>query len=248
MPVCTKCFIDKPQEEYYKEVRKENGRTYYKKYCLDCFRKQSRDWKLKNRLSKKKMIEVPIQEEIIQPVVPELQPEVLEIPEGYKKCSDCNEVKPFDDFYKSNLNKLYKNCKICYVRKNRAAVLENQKQNGGSERVPYYPNDYADEYQKEQTFWLLKLLGWTYNDNGVWSKEGIKDKDKKWYIFKEGPKRPKKRTGNNTGRKFATVHKHTEELILKHKEGIDFYELGNIYGCSHTTIRKIVKKYYDEKR
>lgn len=93
----------------------------------------------------------------------------------------------------------------------------------------------------------MKLMGWTYNDNGVWSKEGFKDKNNVWYKFKEKKKLVLRRN-NNTGRKFAKVHNYTEEVIRKHEEGLDFYELSYIYSCSHTTIRKLVKNYYDEKR
>lgn len=228
MPVCNKCNIEKSIEEYSKEFR--NGKTYYKKYCTECFRKQARDWKLRNKLIKTQQEPVPTPEPII--------------PDGYKQCSDCNEIKSIDtDYYKSSLNKPYKNCKKCYLKRNREGILDNQKVNGGSERVCYYPNMYTDEYQKEQTFWLMELLGWKFNKNGVWSKEGVKDKNKKWYIFEESPKKPKRNVSNNTGRKFAGVHKHTDEVILKHKEGLDFYELADIYECSHTTIRKIVKEY-----
>ena len=243
MPVCNKCLVDKPQDQYYKEFRW--GKYYYKKYCLDCFRKQSRDWKLRNKLKKQELIELPQPKEIIQPKVPELQPVILEVTDGYKECCYCKEIKPLINFYHSPKGTPFKNCKQCHVKHYREKIVENNKDKGGSERISYYPNTYVDQYQKEQTFWLMELLGWTYNDNGVWSKEGIKDKNKVWTnVVTTRKKRNVNMTG---GRKRLPVHKKVDEVIKDYNNGINFYELGDIYDCSHTTIRKLVKDYYDGK-
>jgi Mor family transcriptional regulator len=244
MPVCNKCFIDKPQQEYYKEFRW--GKFYYKKYCLDCFRKQARDWKLRNKLKKEQLIELPQQEKIIQPEVPELQPEVLHVQDGYKKCGTCEITKSKEDFYHSPKGTPFKNCKDCHVKNYKEKIVENNKDKGGSERVPYYPNQYADKYQKQQTFWVMELMGWTYNDNGVWSKEGIKDKNKVWKNLIE-TKRKIKYPNYRGGRKILPVYNKIEEVIKDYNDGNDFYELADIYECSHTTIRKLVKEYYDGK-
>jgi hypothetical protein len=246
MPVCNKCNIEKPLDQYFKEIKKSNGRTYYKKYCNDCFRKQSRDWKAKNKVKKNQVIELPQPKEIIQPVVLKLEPEVLVIPDGYKECDTCKITKTKIDFYHSQRGKAFKNCKECHVKHYKEKIVDKQKNNGGSERIINKPDTYVDRYQKEQTFWLMELLGWTYNDNGVWSKEGIKDKDKVWTNIKTKPK-VKRYINYNGGRKILPVHNKIDEVIQKYNEGIDFYELAYIYGCSHTTIRKIINSHYDDK-
>jgi Mor family transcriptional regulator len=241
MPICNKCFIDKPQDQYYREFRW--GKYYYKKYCLDCSRKQAREYKLK----KDKLIELPQQEKIIQPVVPELQPDVFITPDNSKECFTCEVVKPLTDFYHSTRGTTFKNCKQCHVKHYREKIVENNKDKGGSERVSYYPNTYVDQYQKEQTFWIMELMGWTYNDNGVWSKEGMKDKDKVWTNIDETNKK-KKYQNYNGGRKILAVHSKIEDVIRDHNNGNNFFDLADIYNCSHTTIRKLIKDYYDEKR
>lgn len=238
MPVCSKCSIDKPIDQY--AIDKQPNKIYRKRYCNDCFRKQSRDWKKQNRVKKKQLIELPQPKEIIEPVVLELQP-------GYKICFTCNEIKSFEQYYHSRYGTAAKNCKSCVSEKSKATIKEKTRQNGGSERVPHPPNEYADEEQKEQTFWVMKLMGWTYNDNGVWSKEGFKDKNKVWYKFEEKVK-PKRPANINGGRKILPVHKKVNEVIQKHKEGYGFYDLAYIYECSHTTIRKIINNHNDEAR
>ena len=245
MPVCTKCSIDKLLDQYFKEERW--GKIYYKKYCLVCSKKQIKEWKLRNKLKKKELIQLPQPKEIIQPVVPELQPEVLEVTDGYKECCYCKEIKPLTNFYHSPKGTPFKNCKKCHVKHYREKIVENNKDKGGSERVSYYPNTYVDKYQKEQTFWLMELLGWTYTD-GIWWKEGIKDKNNNWTnIVKTTKPKTKKVNNNSGGRKMLPVHKKVDEVIRDYNKGINFYELGDIYDCSHTTIRKLIKDYYDEK-
>jgi hypothetical protein len=246
MPICTKCFIDKVIEEF--PLDKQPNKVYRKKYCIECFRKQSREWKLRNKDKKEKVKELPQPEKIIKPEVPESQPEVLIVPDRYKICTTCNEIKPHVDFYISSKGNVSKNCRECTHEKYRTTTRENIKNNGGSERVCNQPNKYVDEEQKKQTFWVMELMGWKYNDNGVWSKDGFKDKDKNWYLFKETKKKVVRRTNDNTGRKFAEVYKHTDELIKKYYDGVNMYELAYIYKCSHTTIRKIIKEYRDGKR
>lgn len=59
-----------------------------------------------------------------------------EIPEGYKRCSMCREVKPVGEFHKNKYRKdgLQNCCKICmweiskkYYKENKERELENQK-------------------------------------------------------------------------------------------------------------------------
>ena len=93
----------------------------------------------------------------------------------------------------------------------------------------------------------MELMGWTYNDNGVWSREGIKDKNKVWVNIDE--KNKKKKGGNRSGgRKRLSIHSKIDDVMRDYKNGNDFFELADIYECSHTTIRKLIKDYLDEKK
>jgi hypothetical protein len=89
-------------------------------------------------------------------------------------------------------------------------------------------------------------LGWSYTD-GVWWKKGFKTKDKVWECFVETPKQ--KRKGNNKGgRKVLAIHQQVEQIIKDYEKGMNYFDLADIYKCSHTSIRKLIRDYYDEKR
>ena len=158
-------------------------------------------------------------------------------------------LKCLDDFYHSLRGTPFKNCKECHVKHYKDKVIENRKDKGGSERVSYYPNTYVDIYQKEQTFWLMELLGWTYNDNGVWSKEGFKDANKKWNIFKETvPAKKKRKRTTVVALKTNRILDSMSEIVEKKANGMSFHELADIYNVSHTTLRAAFRKYLDERK
>ena len=227
MPICNKCFVDKPLDQYFVETKKKTGKQYRKKYCLDCFRKQARDWKANNRVPKKKWV---------QPVI--LTTPIVEEPHNHKVCPECNEVKHHQEFYYiKRTGNYFKKCKICInriTREGQRLRYDTRKtENGGSERVPVKPNIYADEYQKAQTFWVLELMGWKYNENGVWSKEGIKNKDKQWDRIVKEPKKEKPP-------RIIWKDRVDEVMNLKRK-GLSSIEIAAKLGCSKTTILKLIK-------
>jgi hypothetical protein len=162
MPVCNKCQLDKPDNQY--SLERNKGRIYRKKYCIDCFRKQSRNWKARKKNK------------------PEESFQSFENNPEYKKCTMCNTYKvALVDFYRhKNNNYVYNNCKECQrkreLEKRKIEREEKFSNNGGSERVPVKPNTYFDKYQKAQTFEFLQILGWTFNEEtSMWYKPGIKD-------------------------------------------------------------------------
>jgi hypothetical protein len=112
--------------------------------------------------------------------------------------------------------------------------------------VPPNPNVFADSEQKSQTHQFLKLLGWSYTD-GVWWKKGFKTVDKVWECFVEVDKQ--KRIGHRKGgRKVLLIYQQVDQIIKNHEEGLNFFDLADIYKCSHTSIRKLIRDYYDERR
>jgi hypothetical protein len=171
----------------------------------------------------------------------------VEVPNVTKKCPNCKQVLALAYFYKSSLGTPFKNCKKCNLALSAAKVKQNKKENGGSERVPNKVGVFSDETQMSQTHQFLKLLGWTHNDNGIWSKENVKDKNGKWLLFEEQPK--KRRYANyNGGRKKLAIHHHKEQIVKEFEDGYNPFYLADIYSCSHTSIRKLIRDYYDEKR
>lgn len=227
--VCIDCKIDK-DAKHFRSYTDKRGYAVQRRQCYSCLavRQKAREGK------------------IAQPRPYKSQPEVLEVAGVTKKCAECKEVLAVAFYYKSSLGTCFKYCKKCHVRLTQEKVVANKVESGGSTRVPPKPNTFADATQKSQTHQFLKLLGFSYTD-GVWWKKGFKTKDKVWECFVETPKQ--KRKGNNTGgRKILAIHQQIDQIVKDYEEGINYFDLADIYKCSHTSIRKLIREYYDEKR
>jgi hypothetical protein len=225
--VCIDCKIDK-DDKHFRKYTDKRGYAVQRRQCYSCLavRQKAREGK------------------IAQPRAYKSQPEVLEVAGVTKKCENCKKVLPAADYYKSSLGKLFKYCKKCHVllatKANQQSVLDN----GGSSRVPPKCNIFADHVQREQTHQFLKLLGWSYNGK-IWFKKNVKDETGKWLLFEEQPKRKGHTKG---GRKILAIHQQVDQIIKDYEEGINYFDLADIYKCSHTSIRKLIRNYYDEKR
>ena len=235
MKICSKCKIEKDEKEYYTYYHSSHKKFYTRMICLSCTRQQSREYKLKLRQQKKLLEQVPQEEKIIHPVVPELQP-------GYKECCDCYEVKSLDDYYLNAYKNPMKRCKVCYNSNYRKNTDNYNKERGGSERVPQTPGVYSDIYQEQQVTEFLTLLGWKLNPNGVWSKKGFKDENKVW----EKPIKKYKRLdkGNYRGSERSPVYQKRLELIKLKDEGMTLSKIASIYGISPATTLRIIRDDY----
>jgi hypothetical protein len=237
MPVCTKCNIDKPIEQY--SLDKQKNKVYRKKYCIDCFRQQSRDYKIRKRLER----QIPQEEKITQPVVLELEPEVVTIPDNHKQCSDCMVYKPLDKFYLNKNGHQIKRCKECHVIMNRKKSADKMEMNGGRDLYYKEPNRYIDEQQKTQVFMVMEAIGWIFDEStGVWNRPGLKENG---VFINFTPSNKKKRhTGNITGRKIKSgVWNNTDKIVKLIEEGYTYYDVAETFDCSHTTIRKVISEY-----
>ena len=169
--VCNKCNIDKPITEYFVETKKDTGKQYTKKYCLDCFRAQARNWKARNKTKIKTQRRVK---------------NILDA--GGKICSKCNTPKHKDEYY-INRSK----CKECVREEERLKDelarnerIKKQVELGlSTKRVPNKPGDFADELQKQSTIEILTAIGWSYNEqNGIFYKLPLKDYTGRWLKLK----------------------------------------------------------------
>jgi len=175
-----------------------------------------------------------------------IEEQQVSAPFDYQICADCNIVLPMVRFYKSTLGKPFKICKDCHRKKASSKIKENKRLSGGSETVLYSPDCWVDVYQKKQTHQFLELCGWTFTD-GVWWKEGIKDKNKKWVNVT--PNKKKKVIVRGTKGKTKLVIYENRDLIVKQYEsGKNYNDLADIYNCSHTSIRYLIRSFYDERR
>jgi hypothetical protein len=208
------------------------------------------------------LIEVPTEEEIIQPVpvmeeIQVLQEEVL--PLTHKVCSYCKVNKPREEygFYtkKTKRNTIIRSrCKECEKVIEGAKYRKRVENKGGSDKCPPKPNRYTDRYQKEQTFEFLILLGWKFNEEkGIWWKEGLKTEDG---VFINIPKdvRTRKRTPKpkpfkepkKLGRKLHIAWERKDDIRKLRKEGMTFDELAKVFSTSNPTIRAIVSAEYEK--
>ena len=189
------------------------------------------------------MKEISIQPDKVAVIAPELQPDPFNDNPLYKFCKNCNQYKLLTDYYVNKSIKGYATwCKVCHNGHTRRKQLEyyqnKYENNGGSERILSKPGTYVDKYQKEQTFWVMDLMGWTYNENGVFSKEGIKDKDKNWTNVKMLPKK-KKEIGIRKSREYDV-----DKMKELRESGLYFYEIAKIMKCSKPTVLKLLKTAY----
>jgi len=192
--------------------------------CVICTREQSKQYKL-NRKNKSAVIEEPTQ-----------------------TCPQCKKDIVLSGYYESGRGIKGRYCKSCIRKNQNDKNYKKVMSNGGSERIPVQPNVYTDEYQKAQTFYVLEALGWKYNDNGIWSKEGVKTADNVWVDITPQRKRKKRPTGITIKKKHG-VHKYIDKIVHQREiEGMTYGDIADIYCCSHTTIRMIISKYYNEKR
>jgi hypothetical protein len=168
------------------------------------------------------------------------------VPFGYQICSDCLIALPMIRFYKSSLGKAFKICKDCHKTKAASKIRENKNLNGGSERAMNRPDCWVDEYQKAQTHQFLQLCGWTYTD-GVWWKDGIKDKNNVW-VNVIPTKKKRVLVRGTKGRTKLPIYENRDQIVKQYEAGVNYYDLAYIYKCSHTSIRHLVKSYYDERR
>lgn len=178
-------------------------------------------------------------------------------------CSLCNVDKPdeaFATYWHSSQSKMRrrKQCTCCLYAKNNEWKRNNRKklkkekpetyQNKFSRLLNSFnsldyrqtPNKYIDETQKELVHIMMgNMFNWTWNeDTGIWSKEGVKDKNNQWSILtKKFHKREK-------SKKWFTKEykKQLKEEILKYKSiGKTFKQIANLYGISDTSIYRILK-------
>ena len=254
MKICYKCNTDKEDKEFQTYWHSTQQKFRIRKECTLCLYKQKNERKRLKRLESK-LIQVPIPTEIVQPVVPELQPDILDIPKDHRKCKKCKEVKLLSEYHTysaHNKKNHFLTCKTCVnlkenirTKRNRLKFLED---NGGSNYHLQNPNEYIDDYQRDATFNLMKRFGWIFNEeNGIWWKEGIKTKDG---VFINVSKRKRIRINPMAKIPYHIRIDKKEEMfkeILKLREtGLSFDKIGKKIGISDTTVYKWLKIYNEK--
>ena len=242
---CSKCSELKEEKEYSTYYHSTQKKQRTRKVCKKCFN----DQKAIYRLSKKNInMEEVLATEIIVPPVEDLTPQI-----EYKKCNKCKQLLPVSEYYAARAGryagKPTARCKVCHNENKKKEYRQKVEDNGGGLVVPMYPNTYGDEHQRVNTFLLMEAMGWVFNDNGVWSKEGIKDKDKVW----EFRLRPDyvKYTGKNRPKEYPKIkHKsyaRISEMNDLLEQGYPLYYICKEFGVARQTLRKMLQEYGKEK-
>jgi hypothetical protein len=188
---------------------------------------------------------------IIEPEVLELEIEVvnpLSTNPDYKLCRTCQEYIHKDGYYNyKNKEKVYKeflDCKKC-LRQKESLKRRNERQeeletSGGSTRVRTDVGIYEDDYQKEQTYMVMKALGYTYSDEcGHFLKPGVKELIDGELVF---PKVKKKIVYTSS---IILNQQQRQEIVELYSSSKDwsYTRLAKKYKVSITTICKIVNKF-----
>jgi hypothetical protein len=252
MKTCSKCKIEKNNDEYYTYYHSKYDRHFTRRVCTKCYLKQvleyqkkKNEYKLHLKDERKEMIELLTEQNKVQPVVQELIVEDFSNNPDYKKCLMCEKYKPLTDFYK-NSNTLYyhtrcKRCHIDYSNKKQHDYYQKKYETcGGSERVLPKVGHFMDKFQEEQTRWLMELLGWT-KENNVWVKEGIKKVVDGKIVWDKIPKKERVFTIRKT--RTVITEDDIKDIVKLRSDGLLMREIGMIYNCSKTLIGKILLKY-----
>jgi hypothetical protein len=233
--ICTKCSVDKPLDQYETYFHRPQNKQRTRRYCKDCFKDQKRKYRESIKMK-----------EIIQPEVQELEIEVvnpLSTNPDYKQCRTCQEYKhKMDDYYYHGSSKktTYLDCIKCLnkreLNRKREERQEELESSGGSERVHTQVGMWVDEYQREQTYMVMKALGYTYNEEcGHFLKPGVKE-----YVDGE-LKFTKVKTKITYTSAINWNPEHRKEIMELYATGEWTYKkLAKKYGVSTTSIAKII--------
>lgn len=217
MMICSKCNIEKDETNYQKYFHSTQNKWRVRKECTQCL--------YKSRIKRKN---------------PELY---YQSNPDYKKCTICKEWKTLEEYYmhskKTNLR--FAECAECHREKDRRERREYLENNGGADKILQTPNEYMDEYQKKQTFFVMELLGYIYNEEvGIWTKPGWKELIDGEIVFSK-IKKVKKISRYDV----KVTYQMIEEFIRLKERGWNSERIGNKFGVSDTTVFKYIKKWKD---
>lgn len=249
MKICSKCGIDKRDDQYYTYYHSTLKKHYTRNVCNECMCKQAKQVKLRIKEQKQrlkderiKMIEVLTEQNKVATIVPNAIVEDYSSNPDYRKCTMCAEHKLLSDFYQNkNTGYYHSRCKPChneYTNNRLTDYYQNKYETrGGSERVLRKAGEFVDIYQEEQTAWLLELIGWS-KDGEVWVKKGIKKVVDGKILWDKIPIKPKQIILKKS--RIVITEEDIKNIIELRGKDLKLTEIAAVYKCSSTTIRKIL--------
>lgn len=249
--ICTKCNLDKEENQYESYFHKPQGKWRTRKYCKSCFKEQKRLYKQSIK-TKKIMEPVSVIKEpvvIIPQPIEEVNP--LSNNPDYRLCRTCQEYVHKDGYYhyktRGVIYKEYLDCRKCCNKKEstrRQQERQEERENsGGSDRIRNEVGMYEDEYQKEQTYLVMEALGYTYNEEcGHFLKPGVKEYvDGQLMFYKVNSKK------FPSGQKIDYNRPEWKEIYNLYKTGkFTLKQISKKYNVSPPTISKFVNRMKNE--
>jgi len=251
--VCKKCKQDKPITEYYLYQGKPRTQC---KVCLLNAARNRKVYKINSNIPNldDKTIEVAVAGRKRKDENTPLKSitEDFSLNPDYKFCIACETWKPKTEYFVAyskdkKRGTLFRRCKWCHNNHSREKAKlfweEKHRTTGGSEKIISTAGKFVDKWQRDQTFWLMKLIGWDYNaELNIWTKKGIKElKDGKivWIGIKEKPAAVKKEKLPNGERKYVDI----EKLLFLKKCGWSLDKISKEINLSIPTVRERLKRY-----
>ena len=257
MKTCSKCKIEKNNDEYYTYYHSKYDRHFTRRVCTSCYNKQAfeyqkkkNEYKVNLKDEKNKLIELLTEQNKVQPVVQELIVEDFSKNPDYKKCTMCAKYKLLSEYYQNKQSGYYHTrCKVChneYTNKRQHEYYQKKYETcGGSEIVLNKCGDFTDKYQEAQTVWLLETIGWNRNEDGIFTKKGIKEIIDGKIVWLKIPNQERviKRRKPKKDKKVYDIDK----IVKLRNQGLLMREIALVLNCSKTTIGKILIKYNQNK-
>lgn len=249
--ICTKCKIDKEETQYQKYWHSTQNKFRIRKECTECLYKQRKERKRLKRIENSNLIQIPIPIEIVQPVVPELEPEVsidYSTQEGYRLCPQCAKWKYKDQYYTNRHNKkgearIWGRCKPCQNIFDKEKAKQRMADNDGPVQVLQKPNSYVNDYQRGRTFQIMEAIGWKFNEEkGIWWKDGIKTPDGVFMNIKKYIK-PSVSYVREGDKVRHPAFQYREEIYDLRSKGYSLLYIAREYDTSAPTIKKIIDIY-----
>jgi hypothetical protein len=209
-----------------------------RKVCKSCFNEQKRLYR--ESITNKKIIQ-PVED--LTPTIEFIPPPIdYSTNPDYKRCTVCNEWKHVEDYYyhSKKTGAKFSDCIECHKIKDKREHEEYLENNGGHDRILTKPNQYMDEIQKKQTFCVMEVLGYTFNEeHNIWLKEGVKtiENDNIKFHFLKYSRKPHR----GKGMKISQTLK--DRVIFYREKGYSMGRISLITGISDSSICKIINEY-----
>lgn len=174
-----------------------------------------------------------------------------------KICTLCEKEFPISEFqynWKSG-SKIIGKCRGCLSEANKERMRLKREEMGCDVQVRSLPNTYRNDEQRKEVFDFLYLIGWKFNEeNGIWWRKPIKNKEGRFLKFEEKPvrhtipiERPEGYVHKNKG-KTKLAKEQFKELYEMRQQGYTYPQLMKYFNLSQPTLYKYINYYYDNKQ